>query len=81
MYVKRVVVKGTSYDESLYTSQLSVEQAYWYMRSIMNSGLLCRDSYKAAYEFCLSVKSNEGIQDPYWPVGSTCAPTLEEVED
>ena len=47
----------------------------------MDSGKLCRDAHKAAYSFCLAVKKNLNIQDPSWPVGTSQAPTLGEVED
>ena len=59
----------------------SVVEAYWNMRKLMDSGKLCRDAHKAAYSFCIAVKKSLNIQDPSWPVGTSQAPTLGEVED
>ena len=76
--MKRMIVSQFVYNDS--PNDCIVNQ-YWNMRYLMNSGYLCRDAYKAAYSFCLEVKQSLNIKDDTWPVGSSQAPTIEEVED
>ena len=79
--MRRRFVHASCNATSLVDCGNSVVEAYWDMRKLMDSGKLCRDAHKAAYSFCIAVKKNLNIQDPSWPVGTSQAPTLGEVED
>lgn len=79
--MRRRFVQASCNTTASYVCNDSVVEAYWNMRKLMDSGKLCRDAHKAAYSFCLAVKRNANIQDPSWPVGTSQAPTLGEVED